>query len=409
MFCHKCGTQLPVDAAFCHKCGAATIKIEEYSNTSAPPPQSTVTYYSAKSNFASKPTQTRGEHSSPANSMANNSQTLIQPKTIIMALGIVVVVLIILLIVIVSNTSNSDNRSVGFDTDIRSSLAETNENGRLSGLDTDIDIRSGLAETSENGRLSGLDMDVWSSIEEKARREVPTDPNTKLVGIWQNIDEEIVFLPDGTGSITFLHSSERIEFSWDLDYADLTMKGEGIDFQGGTLILSRNGGELHLHDYEAWTSVTYYRFRHPSKFLLNEWSGNVIMYNFPDHPITSTVPDLLAFITNGEEISSYSNISRIGANFTYPSLLSINYYATTIDVNDPDIMDRMQGYPDFLRLLGWERGVIPADPADATTDDMLVLVKDGVFVALMSMGSDETGLFRGVVAMDIGPYPWTRR
>jgi hypothetical protein len=264
----------------------------------------------------------------------------------------------------------------------------------------------------ENDRhLPGLDMDVWLSLEEDSRREIPSDPNERLVGIWVNNNVEYTFFPDRTGIKVNRHTNESIEFTWVRDSGSLTITGEGINFQGGALILDYGVGtesaHMHLQDFQTWTSESFQRFRPPSDFLFTDWNRSVVMFDLPGHSITSSVPDLLAFITNGARTTSSGNTNRIGANLSYPALLTINY-GTTIDVKDQELLDRVREYGNFLRLLGWEVGVILADPRDVTTSDLNVLVKDGIFVALVIFGGDDTGLVPGTVALDIGPYPFSR-
>jgi hypothetical protein len=112
----------------------------------------------------------------------------------------------------------------------------------------------------------------------------------------------------------------------------------------------------------------------------------------------------MAFITDGAERTTILNTHRIGPNYSYPTLLAINY-GLNINVNDQRTRDAITEYVALLRSQGWESSVIPADPRAVSTNDLDVMVKDGVFVGLISvqvMGNT-------VVSMDIGPYPFSRR
>jgi len=377
-FCRKCGTLSQGEAKFCRKCGnqtgdppafashasAYSFPATQYLEPLKQQTKSVVTHASAavsglKNNF----TDISKKQYPPASTMIKGLQTQIKSKKMKMIIGASAAALLVLIVIIVAS----------------------------------------------GGRPSGVDRDVWASLQEASKREIPSDPSNNLIGIWQSRDEELTFSPDGTGIKTLRNSNEKYEFTWVRDGSDLTMDGRDFNFQGGVLIIDRSidssGGELHLQDFEAWTQVTYHRFRRPSNFLLNDWSGKVTMYNIPDQPMASNVPDLLAFITNGKETTNYDNTNRIGRSYSHSSALSINYLGVgTIDTNDPEIVDRLRGYSDLLRLLGWEFSDSLQDRFGTNA-----FVKDGVFVAMVVMGDIELmpglDLSTGGAAIDIGPYP----
>jgi hypothetical protein len=377
-FCRKCGTLSQGEAEFCRKCGnqtgdppafaspasAYSFPATQYLEPLKQQTKSVVTHASAAvSGLKNNITDISKKQYPPASTMIKGLQTRIKSKKMKMIIGASAAALLVLIVIIVAS----------------------------------------------GGRPSGVDRDVWASLQEASKREIPSDPSNNIIGIWQSRDEELTFFPDGTGIKTLRNSNEKYEFTWVRDGSNLTMDGRDFNFQGGVSILDRSidssGGELSLHDLEAWTTVTYHRFRRPSNFLLNDWSGKVTMYDIPNQPMASNVPDLLAFITNGKETTNYENTNSIGRSNYHSSALSINYAGVgTIDTNDPEIVDRLRGYSDLLRLLGWEFSDSLQDRFGTNT-----FVKDGVFVFMVIMGDIELmpglALSTGGAAIDIGPYP----